>query len=131
MTYTGAAAAMGRRLAESQMDSTGHYFDLGDPVTDPDTGEVTRPEANPHTTICRVRPATMRDFHSQAGGEELFASNYVVAVPFEQSPAPKVKQHFVIDASPDPAMVGVELQVRQVSYGDHVTARRMLCYKVT
>lgn len=131
MTFTGAAAAMGRVLAESQMDSTLRYFDLGDPVTDPDTGEVTRPEANPVACKCRVRPATMRDFHSQAGGEELFASNYVVSVPFEQSPAPLVKQHVVIETSPDPAMVGVELQIRQVSYGDHVTARRMLCYKVT
>ena len=121
---------MGRRIAESQMDSTGHYFDLGDPVTAAD-GTVTRPEKNSVSTKCRVRPATQRDFHSQAVGEELFASNYVIAVPFEQSPPPVVKQHFVIDTSPDPAMVGLELQVRQVSYGDHVTARRMLCFKVT
>jgi hypothetical protein len=130
VTFTGAAAAMGRRLAESQMDSTGHFFDLGAPVTDPSTGAVTRPQSNSHSTVCRVRPATMRDYHSQAGGEELFASNYVIAIPFEASPAPQVKQHFVIDTSPDPALVGLELQIRQIAYGDHVTARRMLCYKV-
>jgi hypothetical protein len=124
-------ASAGRSLAERQMTSTVRYFDLGDPVTDPDTGEVTRPETNPHTSRCRVRPATMRDFHSQAGGEELFASNYVVAIPFEQVPPPEVKQHCVIESSPDPAMVGVELQIRQVAYGDHVTARRMLCFKVS
>lgn len=120
----------GRRIAEQLMTSTGHYFDVGDPVTDPNTGEVTRAELNPHTTRCRVRPATMRDFPSQAGGAEIFASNYVVAVPFELDPPPQVKQHFIIDSSPDPALVGVELQIRQVAYGDGVTARRMLGYKV-
>lgn len=113
------------------MTSTVRYFDLGDPVTDPSTGAVTRPESNAHTTKCRVRPATLRDYHSMAGGEELFASNYVVAVPYEQAPPPQVKQHCVIVASPDPAMVGVELQIRQVAYGDNVTARRMLCFKVS
>lgn len=126
-----AAAALGRQLAEALMTSSGRYFDLGEPTTDPVTGAVTRTEGNPHATKCRVRPATMRDFHSEAGGEELFASNYVVAIPFAVNPPPQVKQHFVIDSSPDPAMVGVELQIRQVAYGDHVTARRMLCFKVT
>lgn len=112
------------------MSSTGHYFDVGAPVTDPSTGEVTRAELNPHTTRCRVRPATMRDFPAQAGGAEVFASNYVVSVPFDLTPAPHVKQHFKVDASPDPALVGIELQIRQVAYGDDVTARRMLGYKV-
>lgn len=126
-----AAAAMGRRMAESLMTSTGHYFDLGDPVTDPVTGEVTIPEIDPQTCICRVRPATMRDFPAQAAGEEVFASNYVIAVPFTQAPVPRVKQHFVIDTSPDPALVGVELQIRQVTLGDNISARRMLGYKVS
>lgn len=126
-----AAAAMARRMAESLMTSTGRYFTLGEPVTDPDTGAVTIPEVNPQTCSCRVRPATMRDFPSQAAGEEVFASNYVIAVPFSQAPVPLVKQHFVIETSPDPALVGVELQIRQVTLGDNVSARRMLGYKVS
>lgn len=125
-----AAAAMGRRRAESLMTSTLRFFDLGDPVTAPD-GTVTRPEQNPVRCKGRVRPATMRDFPTEVIGEEVFASNYVVAVPFGQLPVPQVKQHVVIESSPDPALTGVELQIRQVSIGDNLTARRMLGYKVS
>ena len=129
MTAPG-AAAMGRQLAESLMTSTVRYFDVGDPVTAAD-GTVTRAEQNPVRCKGRVRPASMRDFPTEVIGEEVFASNYVVAVPFGQLPVPRVKQHAVIEASPDPALVGVELQIRQVDLGDNLTARRMLGYKVS
>jgi hypothetical protein len=126
-----AAAAMARRVAESLMTSSVRYFTLGEPVTDPENGAVTRPEMDTARCVGRVRPATMRDFPAQSVGEEVFASNYVVAVPFGQTPVPAVKQHIVIEASPDPALVGVELQIRQVTLGDNVSARRLLCYKVS
>jgi hypothetical protein len=125
-----AAATMGRRRAEAQMTSTLRYFTLGDPTTAAD-GTVTYPEVDPVRCEGRVRPATMRDFPTEVVGEELFASNYVVAVPFGQTPVPQVKQHVVIESSPDPALVGAELQIRQVSIGDNLTARRMLGYKVS
>lgn len=124
-------AAAPRMAAERLMTSVGHYFDIGDPATDPATGEVTRVELNPHSTKCRVRPASLRDFPAEAGGAELFAANFVVSVPFGQSPPPRVKQGFVIDESPDPALVGVAMQIRDVAYGDSISARRLLCYKVS
>jgi hypothetical protein len=79
-------SATGRPDRRAQMTSTCTTSTWG-PGHRPDHGRGDPPELNPHTTKCRVRPATMRDFHSQAGGEELFASNYVVAIPFEQTPA--------------------------------------------
>ena len=129
MTTPGAAAGA-RLLAESLMTSTIRYFTLGEPTTAAD-GTVTIPEVDPQRCPGRVRPATMRDFPTQVVGEEVFASNYVVAVSFSQVPVPQVKQHVVIETSPDPALVGAELQIRQVSIGDNLSARRMLCYKVS
>jgi len=113
------------------MTSTVRYFTVGDPVTDPVTGEVTPSEVGPVTCIARVRPATMRDYPSQAGGAEVFATNYVVSVPFAQTPVPAVKQRLVVVSSPDPALVGASMQIRDVALGDQITARRMLCYKVS
>lgn len=125
-----AAAAMGRRTAEALMTSTVRYFTLGDPTT-ADDGTVTYPEVDPIRCQGRVRPATARDYPTELSGEEVFASNYLVAVPFGQTPVPRVKQRVVIETSPDPALVGAELQIRQVALGDNLSGRRMLCYKVS
>lgn len=112
------------------MTSTLRYFTLGPQTTDPTSGAVTQPELNPHTAPCKVRPATERDFPAQAGGGQVFSSNYVVSMPFAQTPVPTVGQRIVVESSPDPAVVGAAMQIRHVDIGDAITARRMLCFKV-
>lgn len=126
-----AAVASGRRIAEAQMTSTLRYFTPGPNTTDPTTGQVTQPEGTPTRCKAKIRPATERDFPAQAGGGQVFGSNYLVAVPFAQTPIPTVGQRLVMESSPDPAVVGLTLQIRHVDFGDALTARRMLCYKVS
>lgn len=124
------AALRGQRLAERQMTSTVRFFTEGDPVTDPETGEVSPSEVDPVTCPARVRPMSMRDYPALAGGEQVFAANFVVSVPFSQEPIPRVKQRVVVVSSPDPALVGMAMQVRDVAAGDQISARRLLCYRV-
>ena len=110
------------------MTSTCVIFDLGDPVTDPSTGEVTRPELNPVTTKCRLRPRGSRaSTGAEAGGAEVIVTGYIVSVPFDLSPPPKDKQRLRILTSPDVSAVGLALQIRDVARGDAISARRLLC----
>jgi hypothetical protein len=126
------AAPAGRALIEAQMTSTCVIFDLGDPVTDPNTGEVTRPEMNSVTTKCRLRPRGSRaSTGAEAGGAELILTGYVVSIPFALTPVPKDKQRLRILTSPDPGSVGLSLEIRDVARGDAISARRLLCQEAT
>jgi hypothetical protein len=119
-------------LIEAQMTSTCVIFDLGDPVTDPNTGEVTRPELNAVTTKCRLRPRGSRaSTGAEAGGAELILTGYVVSIPFALTPVPKDKQRLRILTSPDPGSVGLALEIRDVARGDAISARRLLCQEAT
>jgi hypothetical protein len=125
-----AAVRTGRLIAERQMSSALRYFTPGPPVTDPVTGQVTSSEQGAARSRCKVRPTSPRDFPAQAGGDQVFASNYIVSLPFGQAPVPAVGQEIVVESSPDPALVGARMQIRHVSIGDAITARRLLCFKV-
>lgn len=110
------------------MTSTCRIFTPGDLVTDLNTGEVTRDEADVVQTPCRVRPAGTQSAQDEAGGAEIVASGYVVSVPFAITPAPF--QRVFIETSPDPSLVGLAMEIRQVARGDNITARRLLCEEV-
>lgn len=100
-------------------------------TTDPDTGEVTdTPGASVYSGKCRVRPAaTAQSEVTAAGAAEVFRFDYLVSVPFAE--ADVVEGHRVtIDTSADPALVGVQVEVRKVVRGDHLTARRLYCTDV-
>jgi hypothetical protein len=122
------AAPSGRALIERQMTSTCRIFTMGDPVTDPTTGEVTRTEIDAVTTKCRVRPRGSRiSTGANAGGAEVIVTGYIVSVPFDFTPVPRDFQRLVVTASPDPGLVGMSLQIRDVALGDAISARRLLC----
>lgn len=110
------------------MTSTCRIFTSGSPVTDPDTGAVTYPEQDAVTTVCRVRPNGTLSSDGESGGAELIGSGFVVSVPF--AVVASALQRVVITASPDPSLVGMSLEVRQVARGDNITARRLLCEEV-
>jgi hypothetical protein len=124
---------MGRALAERQMTSTCRIFTAGAPVTDPTTGEVTYGEQGAITTPCRVRPngsaGNSGGNGQDVGGAESIAAGFVVSVPFAVNAS--VLQRLTITASPDPSLVGLSLEVRQVARGDNITARRLLCEEVS
>jgi len=110
------------------MTSTCRIHTAGELLTNLETGEVTHAEVDPVTTKCRVRPNGTQAADTDSGAAEVIASGYVVSVPFAITP--KVLQRLVVETSPDPSLVGLSLEVRQIARGDHITARRLLCVEV-
>jgi hypothetical protein len=99
-------------------------------TTDPTTGAVTpTPGAVVYAGPCRVRPAGREAQTAQAGGAEVFAFDYLVSVPFSVTGVAE-GQRLTVTASPDPALVGVEVEVQKVDRGEHITARRLSCSEV-
>lgn len=124
--------ATARAAAESLMTSTCSIAPPGvEPVTDPDTGEVTFPAGVAvYTGPCRVRPGGTRGSTLEVGGAELFTFDYQVSIPFAEVGV--LEGHEVVfTASADPALVGVVVEVQKVERGDHITARRLLCREVS
>lgn len=107
----------------------------GESTTDPETGAVTPAKgAVVYSGPCRVRPAgsnggTQADVR-EAAGAEVFAFDYLVTVPFSVTTVIEAMT-CRIDSSPDPAIVGRDLQIEQVARGDHITARRLSCKEVS
>lgn len=126
MTFIDTGTARAR--AESLMTSTCRIFTPGAPVTNSTTGGVTYPEVDPITTPCRVRPAGTQSGDGDSGGAETVVSGYVVSIPFTL--VASVLQRVVITDSPDPSLVDLSLEIRQVARGDNITARRLLCEEV-
>lgn len=100
-------------------------------ATDPTTGEVTAtPGATIYSGPCRVRPGGAQSTTTaNAGGAELFTFDYLVSVPFNVTDVIE-GQRVSITASPDPALVGVEVEIQKVDRGEHITARRLFCREV-
>lgn len=59
----------------------------------------------------------------------MFTFDYLVTVPFSVSTVLE-KQRVTIDSSPDPALVGRELEIQHVDRGESITGRRMQCNEV-
>ena len=113
------------------MSSTCTIREVGsEPVTDED-GKVTFPPgATVYSGPCRVRPGTSQSTTTkEAGGVELFTFDYLISVPFSVSEANE-GHRVTVDSSPDPALVGVEVEVQKVDRGEHITARRLFCAEV-
>lgn len=126
-----AVAEQGRLLAELLMTSVCVIRERGTGRTfDPNTGEdVATPGAVVYDGKCRVRPAGRESHELQSGGAEVFTFDYVVSVPFSVSGV-REGHRLTVTASPDPDLPGVELEVRKVDRGEHITARRLVCAEV-
>lgn len=121
-----------RSRAEAMMTSACVVTRGGnEPATDPETGEVTNvPGDAVYSGPCRVRPMTSRGGGTtEAGGAELFTYDYVISVPFSEVDVAE-GDRVTIAASPDMALVGVEVEVQKVDRGDFITARRLHCTDV-
>ena len=124
-----------RAQAESAMTSTCTIRKRStEYTTDADTGEVTPvPGAVVYSGECRVRPAGGQGGTVDVGGAELFTFDHLVSLPFDADGSANVREGMPchIDTSPDPALVGVEVEVSKVDRGDHITARRLFCSEVS
>lgn len=118
--------ATARARAESLMSSACTVFATGEPVTDPNTGEVTHAPATVWSGPCRVRPAGTQARETDAGGSELFTYDYLISVPFAVVSVFE-KHRVTVTSSPDAALVGVTMEVQKVDRGDTITARRLSC----
>ena len=105
------------------------FFTTGDSVTDPSTGEVVQPKTTVWFGPCRVRPNDAQASPVEVGGAELFAYDYLVTIPFEVD---EVVEHLrgTVTSSPDPALVGITVEVQKVARGDDISGRRLLCTEV-
>jgi hypothetical protein len=100
-------------------------------TTDSTTGEVTDiPGAVVYSGACRVRPVTSRGGGTlEIGGAEMFTFDYLISVPFSVTGVQE--GHLVtVTASPDPALIGVTVEVQKVDRGESITARRLSCNEV-
>ncbi len=117
-----AISMMGDRCTVTRRDPNGK------PVLNPVTGTLSGPlPLTVYTGICRVTAKTRFDKVVAAGGEPVTLYRFIVSVPI-QDVAFEVDDIVHIDASAfDPAMVGLELRVRQPEFGSQITARRLGC----
>lgn len=97
---------------------------------DPETGVViSTPGAVVYSGKCRIKPGGTTSQTTEAGGAEMFTFDFAVSLPFSVT-AVRERMLLTMDASPDPAAVGLELEVQQMARGEHITARRLLCNEV-
>lgn len=121
--------ATARARAESLMSSTCTVFTPGEPVTDPVTGQVTPSQTTVWFGACRIRPADASSSPLTVGGAEAFRFDYLVSIPFAVDEVLE-HHHLTVTASPDPALVGVTVEIQKVFRGDNITARRLACTEV-
>lgn len=122
-------ALRGRAMARSLMTSTCTVFESGEPITDPTTGEVT----DSHETIwfgpCRIKPGSTQASVAENMGLEVYDYDYLITIPFEVTDVIEGHRLTVTD-SPDPALVGITVEIRKIDRGDTITARRLACRDV-
>jgi hypothetical protein len=119
------AARLGQSRAASMMTDTCQIVRLSTtPATNLVTGEVTWPETEMYSGVCRVRPGPGRQV--EAGGRVLQAISHVVSVPVSHTDV-LPDDVVVMTSSADGALAGARLRVRDVAQGSHVTARRLGC----
>ena len=108
------------------MDSSVQFFTPGEPVTDPNTGEVTRGQQVVWSGRCRIRPAATQATETDAGGLELFTYDYLVSIPWSVT---EVIEHHrgTVTFCPDLALAGVTMEVQRVARGSTISARRLAC----
>lgn len=126
---SGTDMAMARAAAESLMTSTCTITRLGAPVTDPDSGKVTRPSTPIYAGMCRVKPPRSRSRGRTAhiAGVEIDPELFQVSVPFAVTGI-RVNDQVFIDTSPDPDLPGRKFYVRFTpALGDAISARRLEC----
>jgi hypothetical protein len=123
-------AALGRARAESLMTSACTVFTPGAPITDPNTGEVTgrrptvwfgpvpgapgRPAVEPADDRRRRGVRLRLPRVGPVRGHQLVIEGH----------------RLTVTASPDPALVGLTVEIQKVDRGDNITARRLACSEV-
>lgn len=114
-----------RADAESLMLDTCTIGDLGDPVTDPDTGEVTTPLVPEYDGRCKVQTWEAQESNPEAGGAVLTVQRYAVHIPVG-SYTPEIGHVVEIGtAGMDPNLAGRRYRVVALLHKTLATAYRL------
>src|SRR3954470_15576714 len=109
------AAGRGRERIRGMLSSTCTAFTTGEPITDPNTGQVTRVKTVLYSGPWRVRPALtgFTALSAAIGGGETFRFDYRVSLPFEVDNVIEGSR-LTVTSCPDSAMLGIVLEVQRV-----------------
>lgn len=115
----------GRRMAASVMLDACSIGILGDPVTDPDTGEVTTPLVPLYTGPAKVQTYEAYESNPEVGGAVLTVQRYQVHIPVG-SYAPEIGHLVEITtAALDPNLAGRRYRVVALLHKTLATAYRL------
>lgn len=121
-----------RGQGESMMIDTCTIRRPASPTFNATTGAYTTTKTTVYSGKCRVRTRSLgflRERAAEAGEEQTVLWPYMLAVPLTVTNL-AVLDEVTIDASNDPALVGVVMRVRVVSLGTDTTARKMDCEEI-
>jgi len=126
-----AAVIAGRREAEALMVDACTVTRPGDPVTDPETGNVTPSSTFVYSGPCKVQQTISQASNPNAGGHSFTVQDSRVDFPVAAGPL-LVDDVVTITASVlDPQLVGREMRVVELFHKSFATAQRTRVEEVT
>ncbi|MFN4000871.1 DUF6093 family protein [Microcella sp.] len=128
MSIAAGVARMGRRQAESLMESTCTITKVAADEIDPETGLRTQTTTTIYTGKCRLRLPSSWAADVDAAGQMLARQMPEISIPVEAAGSGDVRPDMsvTITANPlDTSVVGVTFRVRGIQFQTHSTARRL------
>ena len=119
-----AAVLAGRREAEALMLDSCDVMRPGEPVTDPETGNVTPGETFVYSGPCKVQQTISQASNPEAGGHQFTVQDSRVDFPVSAGPL-QVNDVVRLTASLlDPQLVGRPFRVDELFHKSFATAQR-------
>lgn len=119
-----AAVLAGRREAEALMIDACTVTRPGDPITDPETGDVTPSSTPVYTGPCKVQQTISQASNPSAGGHQFTVQDSRVDFPVSAGPL-AVDDVVTVTASVlDPQLVGSVFRVVELFHKSMATAQR-------
>ena len=124
--------ARGRAAALIGMRDACTITRTGAPVTDPDSGDVTRPTTTLYTGQCRVKQQTAQAQREDVGEDRLLLLHLEVQLPVDGTEGLEVGDAITITAAVNDAdLVGREFLIHDLAHMSEATARRVQCLEKT
>lgn len=126
MSIASGAVAMGRRQAESLMESTCTVTKVATGSIDPATGLPTTTTTTVYSGKCRVRWSNASAADVDGAGQILAVQTPTISLPVEGSGDVLPDMTVTITANPlDTSLVGKSFRVKGIQFQTHATARRL------
>jgi len=126
-----AATLRGREAAESLMIDACTVHRPGDPITDPETGNVTPGSTLVYSGPCKVQQTISQASNPNAGGHSFTVQDSRVDFPVAAGPLAVDDVVTVTASVMDPQLVGREMRVVELFHKSFATAQRTRVEEVT